>query len=127
MTRSQDPALVNQSQWSTASSVEGVDANNAPTAPPADTAWTLLLISSVMIAIPCILTFAEIRRSWQQWQLSRTANSSIPCKKCHFYSNNTQLKCAVHPSTALTDQAENCPDYRLKQTQWFLKKKSIEK
>lgn len=35
----------------------------------------------------------------------------VPCRNCRFFSNNYHLKCAVHPSTALTEQALNCSDY----------------
>ncbi|MBW4677391.1 MAG: hypothetical protein KME52_26350 [Desmonostoc geniculatum HA4340-LM1] len=35
-----------------------------------------------------------------------------PCKKCHFFKNNYYLKCAVHPSMALTKEALNCSDYK---------------
>ncbi|MEH2068150.1 MAG: hypothetical protein V7K47_08295 [Nostoc sp.] len=35
-----------------------------------------------------------------------------PCKKCHFFNNNSYLKCAVHPSIALTKEAFNCSDYK---------------
>lgn len=34
-----------------------------------------------------------------------------PCKKCQFYSNNHYLKCAIHPSTVLTEKAIGCSDY----------------
>lgn len=35
----------------------------------------------------------------------------VPCNNCRFLNNNHYLKCAVHPSTALTKQAFNCSDY----------------
>ncbi len=35
----------------------------------------------------------------------------IPCMNCRFFDSNRYLKCAVHPSTALTRQAVNCSDY----------------
>jgi hypothetical protein len=35
----------------------------------------------------------------------------VPCRNCQFFSNNTYLKCAVNPSTVLTEQAFNCSDY----------------
>lgn len=35
----------------------------------------------------------------------------VPCKNCRFFNNNHHLKCAVHPSTALTKEALNCSDY----------------
>ncbi|MEH2414595.1 hypothetical protein [Nostoc sp.] len=34
-----------------------------------------------------------------------------PCKNCQFFNSNYYLKCAVHPSIALTQQALNCSDY----------------
>ena len=34
-----------------------------------------------------------------------------PCENCEFFNNNYFLKCAVHPTTALTIQALNCSDY----------------
>jgi len=37
--------------------------------------------------------------------------SQIPCRTCRFFTNNQYLKCAVHPSTVLKQQAINCPDY----------------
>lgn len=35
----------------------------------------------------------------------------VPCRNCRFFSNSHHLKCAVHPSTALTEQALDCSDY----------------
>ena len=35
----------------------------------------------------------------------------VPCKNCQFFSNNRLLKCAVHPTTVLTERALNCSDY----------------
>jgi hypothetical protein len=37
--------------------------------------------------------------------------SQIPCSNCLFFSNNPHLRCAVHPSKALTKNAINCTDY----------------
>ncbi|PZV16342.1 MAG: hypothetical protein DCF22_05620 [Leptolyngbya sp.] len=35
----------------------------------------------------------------------------IPCSNCRFFTRNYQLKCTVHPSSALTEEAINCPDF----------------
>jgi hypothetical protein len=35
----------------------------------------------------------------------------IPCARCQFCTNNPVLKCAVHPQSALTEAAINCPDF----------------
>lgn len=34
-----------------------------------------------------------------------------PCSSCRFFSQNAYLKCAVHPSIALTKQALNCSNF----------------
>ncbi len=36
----------------------------------------------------------------------------VPCTKCRFFSRDYRLKCAIHPHTANTEQAIDCPDYR---------------
>lgn len=35
----------------------------------------------------------------------------IPCARCRYCTNTHLLKCAVHPQTALTEQAIQCPDF----------------
>jgi hypothetical protein len=35
----------------------------------------------------------------------------IPCSNCRFFTTSYHLKCTVHPSNALTEDAINCPDY----------------
>lgn len=35
----------------------------------------------------------------------------IPCSTCQFYTDSYYLKCPVHPSKALTEDAIHCPDY----------------
>lgn len=36
-----------------------------------------------------------------------------PCTKCRYFSSNSYIRCAVHPSKALTAQAIDCPDYTI--------------
>ena len=51
------------------------------------------------------------------WKVARKKRShsnpyqQIPCRNCKFFSNNPSLKCAVRPTTVLTEQALNCSDY----------------
>lgn len=33
------------------------------------------------------------------------------CHQCRYFGHNAYLKCTVHPSTVLTEQALNCLDY----------------
>ncbi len=37
--------------------------------------------------------------------------SLIPCRNCHFFSRNPYLKCALHPTIALSNKAKDCNDY----------------
>ena len=36
------------------------------------------------------------------------------CIKCRYFNNNSYLKCAVHPSTVLKKEAQECSDYESK-------------
>jgi hypothetical protein len=35
----------------------------------------------------------------------------IPCANCQFFIDNPFLKCTVHPTIALTEDAIHCRDY----------------
>lgn len=39
----------------------------------------------------------------------------IPCPDCQFFTGDYNLKCPVHPMTALSEDAITCPDYCSKQ------------
>ncbi len=36
----------------------------------------------------------------------------IPCANCQFFTNSYYLKCPVHPSMALSEEAIGCRDYQ---------------
>lgn len=36
----------------------------------------------------------------------------VPCANCQFFTNNYALKCTVHPETAMSEAAIDCPDYQ---------------
>jgi len=36
---------------------------------------------------------------------------NVPCPRCQYFTNNQFLKCTLHPTTALTEQAVDCIDY----------------
>ncbi len=63
-------------------------------------AWTF--VSSVVWSI-----WATIRDTTQTTKRLH----QIPCSSCQFFTDSSYLKCPVHPSTALTEEAINCPDY----------------
>lgn len=35
----------------------------------------------------------------------------IPCAECRYFTNSAFLKCPIHPTAALSEQAIDCPDY----------------
>ncbi len=35
----------------------------------------------------------------------------IPCSRCQFFTGNYRLKCTLHPKTAMSESAINCPDF----------------
>jgi hypothetical protein len=37
----------------------------------------------------------------------------IPCANCQFFTNSYYLKCPVHPSMALSEEAIGCRDYKV--------------
>ncbi len=36
----------------------------------------------------------------------------IPCANCQFFTGQPVLKCTVHPVSALSETAINCPDFQ---------------
>ncbi len=38
-------------------------------------------------------------------------SQKIPCQNCYFFTRNSLLKCAVHPTTAMTSHAIDCSDF----------------
>ncbi|MBX2864639.1 MAG: hypothetical protein KTR27_13910 [Leptolyngbyaceae cyanobacterium MAG.088] len=37
----------------------------------------------------------------------------IPCSDCSFFTNQAVLKCPLHPSTALSEEAIDCSDFEI--------------
>jgi len=64
-------------------------------------AWAIVLaiIGNTFAAVN-----ASVRRAKEMHQ--------IPCANCRFFTNDHRLKCPVHPMTALSERAIDCPDYR---------------
>jgi hypothetical protein len=64
------------------------------------TAWTLVVLLMWNIWIPARDGIATVKRLHQ-----------IPCANCQFFTGDYLLKCTVHPSSALTEEAINCSDF----------------
>ena len=74
----------------------------------------LLLAPIYFLAIAGTLIYLKLSKSSPGVQNRITALNlfyQVPCNNCRFFTNNQYLKCAVHPSTVLKQQAINCPDY----------------
>ncbi|NJO78359.1 MAG: hypothetical protein HC827_07415 [Cyanobacteria bacterium RM1_2_2] len=56
--------------------------------------------------------------TWTAWAAIRDTVSTakklheIPCANCQFFTNTHFLKCPVHPKSALSTDAIDCPDYQ---------------
>jgi hypothetical protein len=72
---------------------------------------------AVAALIPAIVLFVGIAvllksQKWRQFQSLVPLRQVSPCKRCQFFHDNVYLKCAVHPTRALTLEARTCQDYR---------------
>lgn len=43
---------------------------------------------------------------------SMQSSQKIPCHNCRYFNSNPYLKCAVNPSTVLSDKAIECAEYK---------------
>lgn len=97
--------------------VKPVRKTDISTKPPIDTMPYVPLVlapTSFMIVWALIVfSVSALCKNAQDKDRIVTYNccNELPCRDCRFFNNNSHLKCAVHPSTALTEQAINCSDY----------------
>ncbi len=77
----------------------------------------LIIWEPICLFIGLLLLFSLIPKIGGKVQNGLVKNfqsqPKTPCAKCEFFSNNPYLKCAAQPALVLTEQAINCPDYRL--------------
>jgi hypothetical protein len=66
--------------------------------------FVVALLSGSLWAI--IIAFQESRPRLQQ-------QHSIPCDRCTYFTGSRYLQCAVHPYSAFTEEAVECPDFEL--------------
>jgi hypothetical protein len=73
--------------------------------------WVISIDVAVILAI-LIFPFLQELSRFKMNSIPFVRASRIPCRNCRFLSNSSYLKCAVHPTSALTEEAIACPDYR---------------
>ena len=76
--------------------------------PDSDTAF--VIISFVIFWTIGIFIYACVPNGRQHFS-SFKPPPKTPCYRCRYFSDNHYLKCALHPETALTEQAVDCRDY----------------
>lgn len=64
------------------------------------TAWTLV-----------VLVFWNISMAARDAIACAKQMHEIPCDNCQFFTGDYRLKCTVHPTYALTEEAINCLDF----------------
>ena len=74
-----------------------------------DTAFHLAIGFAILLTIG-ILICAGIPKGWQH-SLRFNSYNKIPCRRCRYFSDNHFLKCTLHPTTTLTEEAVDCRDY----------------
>lgn len=78
---------------------------------------TGLAIIASFLATTLIVVWLKRLQYWKNLDNSLTTQETdcfhqTACYQCKFFNNNPYLKCAANPSTVLTAEANNCPDYQ---------------
>lgn len=68
-------------------------------------------LSFLMVLAIATFGFSAIQKAIRKRMVSITYSQQVPCRNCRFFTNNLYLRCAVHPSTVLTQNAIDCSDY----------------
>ena len=72
--------------------------------------FKLILISYILLIL-----FLYLRSAWKNTQknlIHLQRLHQIPCSNCLFFTGEYNLKCAVHPCKALSEEAIGCADYQ---------------
>lgn len=72
----------------------------------------ITVISIALISISVLLWRSHFKKnSGKPHELFHKDSTRIKCTECHFFDNNSYLKCAVHPTKVLKCEAQECLDY----------------
>lgn len=72
----------------------------------------LILIGFVIFSAIAISIHVLMLKRIQQTVLDfNKCRSKVPCRGCRYFSHNNYLRCSVHPTTAMTEEAIDCQDY----------------
>ena len=76
---------------------------------PAISKVVLMICLSLGLLSYALSTWKTLQRDWIQ--LKRL--HQIPCSDCDFFTGEYHLKCPVHPTKALKEDAIGCEDYQI--------------
>lgn len=73
----------------------------------------LLVPLSIGLMATCAIAFFLRKAAAKKGGHEKFARhqQKIPCQNCYFFSRNSLLKCAVHPTIAMTSHAVDCSDF----------------
>lgn len=80
---------------------------------------SLSLASNHLLQALCLITAWSIIFFfvWSSWSAAKQGIATVkrlhqvPCSNCRFFTGDYHLKCPVHPTIALTEEAITCLDY----------------
>ena len=79
---------------------------------------TLLVFDVVFLIMVAIAIFSLIAMPlysyfplWRKQAIHLKRNRKTPCDRCQYFNHNAYLNCALHPTTALTEESIDCADY----------------
>jgi hypothetical protein len=96
------------------------DTTEAPTAPTLNSPGlrAFLVLDIAFLIMACLGLIYVVRSSWfaDRWKRRQHTDgfkrrNQFACYHCHYFGQNPYLKCALHPTTVLTEQAADCRDY----------------
>jgi hypothetical protein len=98
------------------------DTTTAPTTfPPNSPALRMfLVVDAAFLILACLGLIYVVSNSWFADRLKRRRQAMaigfksrppFSCYHCRYFGQNPYLKCALHPTTVLTEQAADCRDY----------------
>jgi hypothetical protein len=77
-------------------------------------AWLILIGSLLMrfLSSEKSVSTSTLHRSGYSRAATQKTKQLVPCSRCHYFSSNSYVHCAIHPSKVLTAEAIDCCDYR---------------
>ena len=80
--------------------------------------WLVSLVQPVLVPFCFVVAWSMV--GLILWNLVITVRDGvsraavmhkIPCAECRYFTNDHRLKCPIHPTTAMSESAIDCPDF----------------